>query len=121
MIENMPEEMDGFISKEEFKDLKNGKINNAHFYTNKETLIKYKGHVYENEIQKIIIRKINLQDEKFFLKDLIKTITFNEWLCLKHQGMVHICFSKNINPQENIANLITIKILEKRAEKIFQP
>jgi len=128
----MREELNVFIPKEEFNCLKKGKINYAHFF-NKKTLIEWIGHLYENKAKEVIIEKINLQDENFFLKDLIKnsladnsliikTISFNEWLCLKNQGKVVFHFLEKTNFQKDQdVNLITIKIFEKMSEKIIEP
>lgn len=126
------ETTNAFIPKEELNCLKKGKMNYAHFYLNKEILIQWIGHLYENKVREIIIQKINLQDEKFCLKDLIKksltdssliikTISFNEWLCLETQGKVVFHFLEKTNLQKtNDNNLITIQIFEKKPGKIIE-
>lgn len=116
-----------FMFKEELDCAKMSNITYANFFLTKEALIQYVGHLYRDKTKEVIILKIDSQDEKFCLKDfaeeylinslIIKTIDFNEWLCLKTQQKTLVHFQKKTNLQNNNSNVVTIQILEKRAKE----
>lgn len=118
----MIKEIRVLISKKEFSFLKNSEVKSAHFYQDKESFEKWIGYHFENEIKEVIIRKINFENEDFCLENLIgkyidndliiKTISFNNWVCLELQSRTELVFLEMNNPLIKNSDLVMIAIID---------